>query len=138
MPTIGLGAKIEINDGAASAFVVVDDLVNLQVPEAEFGTTDSKLLNQSSDKTIRKLVTMMDPGEFTFQYEFSAVKKARLDALKGVAKSYKITLLSDGATATYVVTAPGILRSNKMDQTEPDVIQMATATVVVTGPVVVS
>lgn len=138
MPQIGLGAVIQVNDGAASAYVAIDDLVNLNVPDDEFGVVESKRLNQSSDKLIRKVVTMKDAGEFSFQYEFSAVKKARLDALKGTEKGFKIILQSDGATATWTASFNGIIRSNKIDQVEPDQIQMTTCTVVVTGPITIT
>jgi hypothetical protein len=138
MPKIGLGAKIQVDDGAASAYVDIDDCVNLNVPDDEFGVVESKRLNLSSDKLIRKIVTMKDAGEFTFQYEFSAVKKIRLDALKGIEHNFKIILLSDGSTATWTATFPGIIRGNKIDQVEPDAIQMVTCTVVVSGPIVIS
>lgn len=134
MPCIGLGSIVEVNDGAADAFVAIDDIVNLTVPDEEFGTVESKRLNQSSDKTIRKLVTMKDPGEISFQYEFGAAKFLRLNTLKGTAKSWRITLPSDGVDDEVVWTLPGVLRSNKVEPVAADEIQMVTVTIVVTGP----
>lgn len=138
MPCIGLGAKVEINDGASDAYVEVDDIVNLTVPEAEFGVVDSKRLNQASDKTMRKLVTMMDPGEFSFTYEFGAAKFLRLNTLKGTSKNFRITLPSDGVDDELVITVPGVVRANRMEQVEPDAIQQATATILVTGPATIA
>lgn len=133
MPCIALGAIVEVDDGSADAFVAIDDIVNLTVPDEEFGVVESKRLNQSANKTIQKLVTMKDPGEISFQYEFGAVKFLRLNTLKGTAKNWKITLPSDGADDEVVWTLPGILRSNKVEPVSPDEIQMVTATIVVTG-----
>jgi hypothetical protein len=133
MPVIGLGAQLEVNDGALDAFVVIDDIMNLQIPDGEFGSTPSKLLNQSADKTIRYLPTMVEPGEFSFQYEFSGTKKDRLDTLKGVDKEWKVTL-PDDPTGTWTKTVPGFVKSNKQDPTEPDQIQTVTCVVCVSGP----
>lgn len=138
MPVIGLGDKIQVDDGAASAFVDIDDVVNLNVPDDEFGVVESKRLNQDTDKLIGKVLTMKDAGEFTFQYEFSAVKKARLDALRGTTKNFKIILISDGATTTWTATFPGAIRANKNEQVAPDEIKLATCTVVVMGPIVIT
>lgn len=132
MPTIGLGAKLEVNDGASSAFVEIPALLNLTVPDPEFGAAESKLLSQASDKTIRMVPTMKTPGEFQFQYEFDGDVKDRLDDLLGVSKQWKPTLV-DGVS-TWTKTVPGFLKSNKLDQVEPDQIQTVTAVVVVSGP----
>ncbi|AMV23417.1 hypothetical protein VT84_03340 [Gemmata sp. SH-PL17] len=135
MPVIGLGAKIEVDDGASNAFVEIVDVMNLTTPEPEMGSAESKRLNQAADKTIRMIPTMLSPGEFQFQYEFSAAKKSRLDTLLGAPKNFKITLISDGSPTTWVRTAPGFIKSNKLDQVEPDGIQTVTCVVTVSGPV---
>lgn len=133
MPVIGLGAKLEVNDGVGDAFAEVADIVNLTVPDKEFGVVESKRLNQSADKTIRKIPTMANPGQFTFQYEFNTTKKSRLDLLLGIEKQWKVTLKSD-AGGDWTRTVPGILTANKSDTVEPDAIQMVTCTVEVSGP----
>lgn len=133
MPVIGLGAKLEVDDGVASAFVEIDDIMNLQVPDDEFGSVESKRLNMDTDKTIRMLPTMANPGEFQFQYEFSGTKKDRLDALKGVEKNWKVTL-PDDPSGTWTKTVPGFVKSNKLDQVEPDQIETVTCVVTVSGP----
>lgn len=133
MPVIGLGATLEVNDGVGDAFAEVEDIMNLQIPDDEFGSTESKRLNQSADKTIRVLPTMKTPGEFSFQYEFSGAKKDRLDALKGVSKEWRVTL-PDDPSGTWTKTVPGWVKSNKNDPTEPDQIQTVTCTVSVSGP----
>ncbi|HEY1191935.1 MAG TPA: hypothetical protein VGE74_30170 [Gemmata sp.] len=138
MPVIGLGDKIQVDDGNADAFVDIEDVVNLNVPDDEYAVVESKRLNLAADKQVRKVLTMKDAGEFTFQYEFSADKKSRLDALKGAAKNFKIILNSDGETATWTATFPGSIRSNKVEQVAPDEIKLATCTVVVTGPIAIS
>ena len=82
-----------------------------------------------------KLAAMLDPGEFKFQYQFSASKKSRLDLCVGKQHTFVIVLQSDGSPSTWTRTAPGFIKSNRMDEVAPDEIQTVTATVVVTGPV---
>lgn len=132
MPVIGRGATLEVDDGASNAFVEIADIVNLTVPDVEVGVVESKRLNLAS-ATVVKLPALRNGGQFTFQYEFSQIKKTRLDALLGVQKNWKVTLPSDDGTP-WVRTAPGILTSNKSGQVDPDQIQMVTGTVEVSGP----
>lgn len=129
MSTIGLGSTLEINDGAASAFVDVTNLVDIDPPDDVMGAAESKRLDLASD-TITAVPTVKNPGEFSFTYEYDdGTEFDRIDALKGVAKSFKFT--PNGGTAK---TVPGFVTSNKMNQVVADQIMTATTTVRVTGP----
>lgn len=132
---IGLGATVEINDGsggAGSAFGEVVDVVDMDVPDVEVGMVERKTLNLS-DRTLRKKAALKDPGEFSFVYEYSMGKKARLDALIGTDKSFKVTL-PDAGDGAYTKTWPGFIKSNKLNRVSPDGLMTATCVVTVTGP----
>lgn len=134
MPVIGLGATLAVNDGsggAGSASAIIVDIVNLTVPDADVGVVESKRLNQS-DRYLQKLAAMTDPGEFSFEYEFSTGKKTRLDALIGSSRVFVVTLPTDTGTA-WTRTTSGFIKSNKSGSVQPDGIQMVTCVVQCTG-----
>ncbi len=134
MPKIGLGATLAVNDGsggAGSASAIIVDIMNLTVPDAEVNVVESKRLNLS-DTYLVKLAALKEPGQFSFQYEFSTGKKTRLDALLGSDRVFIVTLPTDTGSA-WTRTTSGFIVSNKSDQVEADAIQTVTCTVQCTG-----
>jgi hypothetical protein len=132
-PLIGWdNVDLDINDGTASAFVAVDDLNWITPPDFEYGIAESKRLNLTA-ATIVKIATLKKGQAFTFNYDFSQIKKARIDAHLGVEKQFKITI--DDAV-DYTKTVPGIVVSNLIDQVEPDQIMTCTCTVEISGAAV--
>lgn len=86
---IGLGATLQVNDGAANAFASVTNLVTVVPPTDEQREVESK----KNASLVVRYPTRDDPGILTFQAEYSRTEYNRLKALKGVeGKSYKITL----------------------------------------------
>lgn len=128
-PTIGLGTTLEINDGSASAFVDVANLITVDPPDAEIQVAESKRLDLSGG-LLGKVAATKDPGQFTYQYEYDSTEYSRHDGLKGTSKSFKIT--PNGGTAR---TIPGFIVSNKQDAVEADGIMTVTVTVQVNGAV---
>jgi hypothetical protein len=128
MSAIGYGSTLQINDGASSAFEDVDNLVDIDPPDEMWGDTQSKRLDLASQQ-LTYVKTLKDGGEFSFTYEFDSTAFARMEALKGADKSYKITPTGGSAR-----TVPGFLTKNKMNQIQADGIITVTATVRVTGP----
>jgi hypothetical protein len=105
---IGYGAKVEINDGASNAFQTVPNLTDIDPPEAEVKTAESKRLDLPS-ATLTKVPTLDDPGVFTFSFEASKTTVDRLNTLKRVAKSFKITMLGPATPTDDIVrTVPGL------------------------------
>ena len=138
MSQIGLGTKVEINDGTASAFVAVSNFVHLKPPNEEVSKVDSKRLDLTA-RTLTYVQGLQVPGEFTYEYEFTSAEYARHEGLrrdgttnKSVPKSFKITIVED--TANTVKTVPGFITKNEIGQISADEIVMATVTVCVTGP----
>lgn len=125
---IGLGTTLHVDDGAANAFQVVPDLLSIDPPADEVGMVESKRLDISGG-LMGKVVGIKDGGTFSFTYEFTQAAYARMEALKGASKNFKIT--PNGGTAR---TTPGFVTQNKQDAIEADGIMSATVTVCVNGP----
>lgn len=138
MPTyniIGLGATVQVNDGsggAGSAYGDIVDVITLTIPDPEVGVVESKRLNLS-DRVIRKLAGLKEPGEMSFQYEYSKTKKDRLDALIGSDRSFKVNM-PDAGDGVYTKTIPGFIKANKIDPVTADGLTTATCTIAVSGP----
>lgn len=134
MPVIGLGATLAVNDGSGgsgSASAIILDILNMTVPDVEVGVVSSPRLNLSN-RVIPKLAALQEPGQFTFQYEFSTGKKTRLDALIGSDRVFVITLPTDTGSA-WTRTTPGFIVSNKSDSVQAGEIQTCTCTVQLSG-----
>ena len=132
--TIGLGFTLAVNDGSGStgsASALILDIIDIDPPDVTVGTVESKRLNLSA-RTLKKLAGLKDPGEFTFTYEFSSGKKARLDALVGSDRQFVFTA-PDAGDGAFTKTVPGFISRNKKNQVTADGLMTCTATVVVTG-----
>ena len=133
--TIGLGFTVAVNDGSGStgsASALLIDLVDVNPPDPTVGTVESKRLNLTS-RTIRKLPGLKDPGEFTFTYEYSKGKKARLDALVGSERVF-VFVAPDAGDGAETVTVPAFVSHNMKNAVTPDGLMTCTCTCVVTGP----
>jgi hypothetical protein len=143
MSVIGYGAKIQINDGASAAFVDVDDVTQIDMPDEVWGTAESKRLNLPA-ALILSVPTLKKAGELKVTYENNKTTWDRINVLKtgGTPSdrpqnmSFKITIPNTpGASpATYTRTIPGFVIENKLDSVEADKIQTATFTVAINGP----
>jgi hypothetical protein len=130
MSVIGLGDKVEIDDGASNAYAIVPDLTDIDVPDEMLGVAVSKRLN--SGGRLTKVTTVGDPGELKFTWEFSQVTMTRLNGLKGTQKNFKVTML-DPANSSFVRILPGKIIHNKPSKIVADEIKEVETTVIVTG-----
>lgn len=122
---------MEVDDGAASAFVAIDCIQSFQPPDdGAVGMVESKCLDMV-DNTVTREATVKTPDAFTFVYEHSATRTARIDALKGNAHNWKFTDTTAGTP--YTRTVPGVLVRNQFDPVTADGLVTVTATVEVTG-----
>lgn len=112
----GDGIMLEVNDGAASAFVALTEIESITPP----GT--SRKMVQRNRLSVTNLVERVasprrDPGDITVTFELTDVLAARLEALDGVSKSYRITYLTDGlrlaVTGTLYQTKPGQVQAEQ-------------------------
>lgn len=128
MSLIGLGATIGVNDasGAGSNCIILD-VISMTVPDSEINVVESKRLNLTN-RLIGKLQSLTDGGTFTFTYEYSEGKKARLDALMGSNQVWNVTM-----TDAWSRYCPGFLKSNKFDSIKADEIITCTAEVQTNG-----
>lgn len=133
MSQIGLGSKVEINDGAADAFEVVTNVTSLGVPDIILNVTESKRLNITNG-TIRKVPTMFDRGTVQITYEFSSTEKDRLDGLRDAKteKSFRFTL-EFGTTDWVSDDLKGYVTQNVVNPVVADEIMTCTATITFSG-----
>lgn len=130
--TIGYGATLEINDGTADAYVVVDKVVTLGVPSYVTGVVESKRLDLTN-RVIIKLPTLVNGGNFQFTVQHTNATHARLVAVRDLLaeKSFRVTIPDDDGDT--VVTVPGILTEVKVEDLDAEKITVISCTVEVSG-----
>lgn len=130
---IGDGWELQINDGASSAFVKIDALTEVQVPEdGVVGMAESKRLDGGG--FVTRVPTVSTPVDFTFTYEHTKARFDRIDAHKGEEKQWKI---KDTTPSTpWAKTFPGVLTSHVQQPVSADGIVLVVGTVAVTGAAV--
>lgn len=131
-PVFGEGTVLEVNDGVASAFVSLDDVSEVDPPEAAAIEVERNRLSVTTMKE-RAFSSRLDPGEMTFVYEDGYTKFARVEALKNVEKSYRVTL-TDGKRVAF----SGVLKSNKAQRLAGEQIAMVNVVVRMTSLVTLS
>jgi hypothetical protein len=132
MSQIGLSSKVEIDDGASSAFVEITNVTSLGCPDITLGMVESKRLN-ITNRTIRKVPAMFDRGEITITYEFSDTEKDRLDGLRDAVteKSFKFTI--EYGVTDWTETIKGYVTKNVINEVVADEIVTCTATITFSG-----
>lgn len=135
--SIGDGSTIEVNDGAADAFVEIDQVIDFDVPSEQVGTVESKRLNLDGG-VIRNLATLKKPGSFTIRQNFTNAGFARMEAIRTgsqvTPKQWKFTVTDDDSDTE--ITVPGILTENKITKVEADKITEFETMVQVSGAAV--
>lgn len=131
--SIGLGATVHINDGASSAYVLIDMLVDYEPPDEVLGTVESKRLVMPSNVLI-EVPTLLKPGNSKIRQQMSQAGFARMESLKRAKgkKNFKFTVPDD--TSTTVVIVGGYITSNKRMKVEVDKLQEFETSVTHTGP----
>jgi hypothetical protein len=127
--TIGLGTTLFVDDGGGNSFVAIPDVVSIDPPAEEIQIAESKRLDLTNNGLIGKVVATRDGGTWSFTYEYTNTLYARIEALKGLSKNFRIT--PNGGTQR---STPGIVTQNKQNEIAADGIMTCTATVTVNGP----
>lgn len=92
---IGIGATLFVDDnGGEDAYVAVSPLLGLTPPDPEFGTWE--YVEVDGARVKKSIPTTDDPGDWSFEMEYTKVKMTRMKALRGLSRFYKITF-NDGA-----------------------------------------
>lgn len=113
--SIGFGGTLEINDGPADAFVEVDAVISLGIPNYVMGTVESKRLSRA---VVKKLPTILNGGNLTIKQDFTHAGYARMQAIKGTEKLFKFTIPDDDGDTE--ITVPGIVTQNKVSDLDPE------------------
>jgi len=131
--SIGRSATVHINDGSASAYVIVDNLVDFDPPDPVLGTVESKRLTLPSNVLV-EVPTIFKAGQAKLKWQFGQANWTRMDGLRTnmTKKNFKFTVNDD--TSTTVVICAGYVTSNKRMKVEADKIQEVESTITLTGP----
>lgn len=136
-PVFGEGTVLEINDGAASAYVAVDDLTeNLTPPNPEHPRVPRPRLSQTTFAEV-VLSALKQLGESSFTYEMKYANFSRIALLVNVEKSFRITYPSEGTEQTRFAFTGKIYR-NVANPITGGAITTATATLIVTSLITVT
>ena len=130
--TIGYGSTLEINDGGAGAYVAVGKIEILGIPSKIVGTVQSKRLDLTN-RVIKKLPTLVDPGNFTFRVQHTNAMYSRLKTIRDAHTDYhfRATIADDDGDT--VITVPGLLVQVKPDDVDAEKITVLECTVEVSG-----
>lgn len=127
---IGLGWKLQVNDGVADAYADINGITSLGIPDdGPVGMVEHKPLDLANS-TVTRSAALVTPGAFTFSYEFTKADYIRLAALKRVQKNWKVSS-TDGTPWTRIV--PGILSVQTLQPVVADGVVTVDVTVEVTG-----
>lgn len=128
MATIGLGSKVQVDDGASNAFVDFDEVTNITVPMQELATVESTHLG-ISNRMRTYVAGLIEPGLMSFEQNWSDAAYDRALDLRGVTKNYKV-IFPDTSTAAFA----GILQKAEIDVQVDQIIKIKNE-VKVTGSV---
>lgn len=104
MAVIGFTAKLELNDGASNAFVVVDEATTITLPAQDVTTVETTYLGlPTPHKTYTPGLT--DSGTLGFECNYAATTYNRLQAVRGYLK-YTTQIPPSGTAVQWKVTAP--------------------------------
>jgi hypothetical protein len=98
--TIGYQAKLQINDGASSAFVDVADCMNFTLPKYVVDKVDVTTLGQSS-RVKSYIPGMVEPNQISVDAFWTPTSYSRVAGLRGVSKSFKATMQDTSTTYTF-------------------------------------
>lgn len=120
--SIGLGAKVEIDDGGSGggtglSFVEVGQLLAITPPAIKMGTAESKRINVAR---IRKIATIETGENFSYRVQFTNAGWARHEAIRSNKRrnTYRITIPDDAGNT--IITVIGLIAENKTDSLEAD------------------
>lgn len=99
MATIGYGSKLSLGDGVSAALVEIPYLSSISVPDAEAQIVEATHLG-SSGRLREYIPGLIEPGNFGFTGRFDKATYARLLAVKGASKAWKIEW-PDTSNATF-------------------------------------
>jgi hypothetical protein len=92
---IGIGATLACDDdGGEDNYVAVSPLLALTPPDPDFGTWE--YVEVDGDRVKKSIPSTDDPGEWSFEIEYTKEKLTRMKALRGKARFYKVVFV-DGA-----------------------------------------
>jgi hypothetical protein len=130
--SIGYGTTVFVDDGASSAYVGIDNLIDCDPPAEKLNTVESKRLNIAGGVLV-SVPTLFDPGECQVYQQFTNAGFSRMETLRK-AKTlchFKFTIVDDVSGTTVIV--PGYVTQNQTEKVEADKITAFTTMFKVAG-----
>lgn len=127
-PIFGEGSSLEVNDGSASAYVAIDDVLTIDPPDNTVIEIERNRLSVTT-MTEKAFSGRLELGTLSFTYEIDATSYSRIELLKKVSKGWKFK--NSGTNQTMAFT--GVLTANKKNGVAGQTIDSATATVRLTS-----
>src|SRR5205823_5508680 len=90
MAIIGFGASISVNDGISNAQLEFAEPIMIQTPFGEVSMIDASHMSMSNRFRL-KIPGLTDPGNLSFEGNFTKADYIRLAALQGIEKVWVIT-----------------------------------------------
>jgi hypothetical protein len=103
----GLAGIVSVSDGASNAQAAFTNATMINVPFGDVNMIEYTTLGQA-DRYIKKIEGMINPGNFSFEFLYLGTDYSRCVALKGVEKTWVVTIPTDGV-ASKTVTMTGTL-----------------------------
>lgn len=131
--SIGYGVTIEVNDNGG-AYQAIPKCELVGVPSKVVGTVESKRVDLTN-RVIKKLKTLTNPGQFQFRCQHTHATMLRLVAIRDnyddPEAHWKVTVPDDDGDFEFEV--PGILTEAKIEDVEAEKITVIMCTVEVSG-----
>lgn len=93
----GFAGTFSISDGVSSAYVVIVQPLDVQLPAVAMQLIKTTALSDTIEKYI---ATILDGGKFSYEQNYSTVEYARMLADRGIQYNFKITF-PDSHTAVF-------------------------------------
>lgn len=110
------------------------NIATVQVPFGTVKTVDFVAVNQS-DNIMRRIPTVIDPGEITFTSLYDKTDYLALVAVKGAVASYVVTTPTGSNLQTF--SLQGILTKCDVEMSAENLMEVK-GTVAVAGPITIS
>jgi hypothetical protein len=110
-PFLADGCVFSVNDGTAGAHAAITGVITITPPASETGEWDATALDSTAGTMIKKPKSRAEPGTMSWTMFNDGTEYARLKALQGTEKEFKLTYPN-----SKIDTWDGFIR--KVEQTE--------------------
>lgn len=126
------GASVEIADGSGGAYVAIANLISISFPGGTVSEVETSHLGTTVFKTF--LPGLADPGQLSFEAQFSSTTYERLNDILGTSIGWKVIDPDIGTTASF----SGFVANVTMNFSGVDQVSSISASVRISGSISVA